>query len=119
MSIYVRKIVTDTCLQPVDIAQDVLDHYFDDIYNIASGEGNNPVRLLQEQRNEAKAFPHLFPSGWFSWNDVRDTRITLSRYFSNRLMNSADRFAKDSTNIFFSQLMSDSNQVIEKTQIRQ
>ena len=73
-----QQIATDTCLQPVDIAQEVLDQYFDDIYNIALGEGNNPVRLLQEQGNEAKAFPHLSPSGRFSWNEVRDTRITLS-----------------------------------------
>ena len=98
-----QQIATDTCLQPVDIAQEVLDHhYFDDIYNIAPGEGNNPVRMLQEQGNEAKSFPHLFPSGRFSWNDVRDTRITLSRYFNNRLMNSDDRFAKDSSYVFFS-----------------
>ena len=112
-----QQVATDTCLQPVDIAQEVLDHYFDDIYDIAPGEGNNPVRMLQEQGNEAKAFPHLFPSGRFSWNDVRGTRITLSRYFNNRLMNSDDRFAKDSSYIFFSQFMSDLNQVIEKTQI--
>lgn len=78
---------TDTCLQLVDIAQEVLDHYFDDIYNIAPGEGNNPVRMLQEPGNEAKAFPYLFPSGRFTWNDLRETRITLSRYFNNRLMN--------------------------------
>lgn len=29
----------DTCLQPVDIGQEVLDHYFNDIYNIAPAEG--------------------------------------------------------------------------------
>lgn len=107
----------DTCLQPVDIAQEVLDHYFDDIYSIAPGEGNNPVRMLQEPGNEAKTFPYLFPSGQFSWNDQRDIKISLSRYFNNRLMNADDRFAKDSTFIFFSQYMSDLNQVIEKTQI--
>lgn len=110
-------IATDTCLQPVDIAQEVLDHYFDDIYNIAPGEGNNPVKMLQEPGNEAKTFPYLFPTGKFSWNNERDTRITLSRYFNNRLMNTDDRFAKDSNYIFFSQYMSDLNQVIEKTQI--
>ncbi|XP_078320119.1 uncharacterized protein LOC111115941 [Crassostrea virginica] len=107
----------DTCLQPVDIAQEVLDHHFDDIYDIAPGEGKNPIRILQEPGNEAKTFPYLFPSGRFSWNDNRDTRITLSRYFNNRLMNTDDRFAKDSSYIFFSQFMSDLNQVIEKTQI--
>ncbi|XP_062618494.1 uncharacterized protein LOC134280069 [Saccostrea cucullata] len=112
-----QHIATDTCLQPVDIAQEVLDHYFDDIYDIAPGEGNNPVRMLQEEGNEAKTFPYLFPSGRFSWNDNRETRITLSRYFNNRLMNTDGRFARDSNYIFFSQFLSDLNQVIEKTQI--
>ncbi|XP_062609537.1 uncharacterized protein LOC134271330 [Saccostrea cucullata] len=110
-------IVSDTCLQPVDIGQEVLDHYFDDIYDIAPGEGNNPIRMLQEDGNEAKTFPYLFPSGRFSWNDDRETRLTLSRYYNNRLMNTDDRFARDNNYIFFSQFMSDLNQVIEKTQI--
>ncbi|XP_062571568.1 uncharacterized protein LOC134233602 [Saccostrea cucullata] len=112
-----QQIAIDTCLQPVDIAQEVLDHYFDDIYNIAPGEGKNQVRMLQDPGNEAKAFPCHFPSGKFTWNEERGTRITLSRYFNNRLMNADDRFAKDSNYIFFSQFMSELNQVIEKTQI--
>ncbi|XP_062606132.1 uncharacterized protein LOC134267940 [Saccostrea cucullata] len=107
----------DTCLQPVDVAQEVLDHYFDDVYNIAPGEGKNPIRMLQEPGNEAKAFPCLFPSGCFSWNEERSEKLTLSKYFNNRLMNADDRFAKDTNYIFFSQYMSELNQVIEKTQI--
>ncbi|XP_062606605.1 uncharacterized protein LOC134268370 [Saccostrea cucullata] len=113
----IQEVVSDTCLQPVDIAQEVLDHYFDDVYNIAPGEVQNPVRMLQEEGNEAKTFPHLFPSGNFSWNENRDEKITLARYFNNRLMNTDNRFAKDTNYIFFSQYMSELNQVIEKTQI--
>lgn len=64
----------DTCLQPVDVAQEVLDHCFDDVYNIAPGEGKNPIRMLQEPGNEAKAFPCLFPSGRFSWNEERSEK---------------------------------------------
>ncbi|XP_052690977.1 uncharacterized protein LOC128168860 [Crassostrea angulata] len=112
-----QEVATDTCLQPVDIAQEVLDHYFDEVYNIAPGEGKNPVRMLQDEGNEAKSFPHLFPSGRFSWNEERDERITLSRYFNNRLMNTDNRFAKDTNYIFFAQFMSELKQVIEKTQI--
>ncbi|XP_062600922.1 uncharacterized protein LOC134262538 [Saccostrea cucullata] len=114
---YIQEVVTDTCLQPVDVAQEVLDHYFDDIYHIAPGEGKNPIRMLQEEGNEAKTFPHLFPSGNFSWNEDRDVKISLSRYFNIRLMNADNRFAKDTNYIFFSQYMSELNQVIEKTQI--
>lgn len=112
-----QEVATDTCLQPVHIAQEVLDHYFDDVYNIDPGEGQNPIRMLQEEGNEAKTFPHLFPSGRFSWNENRDERITLSRYFNNRLMHTDNRFAKDTNYIFFAQFMSELNQVIEKTQI--
>ncbi|XP_052696227.1 uncharacterized protein LOC128174822 [Crassostrea angulata] len=112
-----EMVAFDTCLQPIDVAQEVLDHYFDDVYNIAPGEGKNPVRMLQEPGNEAKAFPCHFPSGRFSWNEERSEKLTLSRYFNNRLMNADNRFAKDSNYIFFSQYMSELNQVIEKTQI--
>lgn len=49
-----RQIAIDSCLQPVDIAQEVLDHYFDDVFNIAPAQGNNPIRMLQEPGNEAK-----------------------------------------------------------------
>ncbi|XP_062572298.1 uncharacterized protein LOC134234263 [Saccostrea cucullata] len=112
-----EMVAYDTCLQPVDVAQEVLDHYFDDVYNIAPSEGRNPVRILQEPGNEAKAFPCHFPSGRFSWNEERSEKLSLSRYFNNRLMNADDRFAKDTNYIFFSQYMSELNQVIEKTQI--
>ena len=109
--------ISDTCLQPVDVVQEVLCHYFDDVYSLAPGEGKNPVKILQEAGNEAKTFPCLFPSGQNTWNENRDIRITLSRYFHNRLMNADNRFARDSNYIFFSQYMSELNQVIEKTQI--
>lgn len=107
----------DTCLQPTDIGQEVLDHYFDDIYNIAPAEGKNPVKMLQEKGNEAKSFPHLFPDGRNTWTEERDLNITLSRYFNNRLMHADRRFAQDTDYIFFSQYLSELKQVIDKTQI--
>lgn len=112
-----QQIAIDSCLQPVDIAQEVLDHYFGDVFNIAPAEGNNPIRMLQEPGNEAKTFPWHFPSGKFSFDETREKRLTLARYFNNRLMNADDRFAKDTNYIFFSQYISELNQVIEKTQI--
>lgn len=48
-----QQVAIDSCLQPVDIAQEVLDHFFDDVFNIAPAEGKNPVRMLQETGNEA------------------------------------------------------------------
>ena len=94
--------ISDTCLQPVDVVQEVLCHYFDDVYSLAPGEGKNPVKILQENGNEAKTFPCLFPSGRNTWNENRDVRITLSRYFHKRLMNADNSLGRDSNYIFFS-----------------
>ena len=43
----------DICLQPVNIAQDVLDYHFDDIDCVAPAENNTPVGVLMDKCNEA------------------------------------------------------------------
>ena len=107
----------DTCLQPADIGQEVLDHYFDEIYNLAPAEGMNPVKLLQEKGNEGKSFPVLFPSGKNTFDETRHLQLSLSRYFNTRLMNADNRFAEDTDYIFYCQYLSELKQVIDKTQI--
>ena len=82
-----RGIPLDICLQPANIGQEVLDQYFDDVYCVAPCEGNSPIRVLMEETNEAKCFQEVF-------SDKREARVTLSRYFNNRLMNVDNRFAK-------------------------
>ena len=77
----------DSCMQPADIGQEILDQYFDDVFCVAPCEGINPVRLLMEEGNEAKCFPRLFPKGEPIFSDKRDVRLTLCRYLHNRLMN--------------------------------
>ena len=107
----------DTCLQPADVGQEVLDHYFDEIYNLAPAEGMNPVKLLQENGNEGKSFPVLFPSGKNTFDEKRHLKLSLGRYFNLRLMNVDNRFARDTNYIFYSQYLSELKQVIDKTQI--
>lgn len=90
-----RGMALDTCLlQPIDIGQEVLDQYFNDVLCVASCEGNSPIRILMEQGNEAKCFPALFPTGQPAFHDKRDVTITLCRYFRNRLINVENRFAQ-------------------------
>ncbi|KAI2646116.1 OVARIAN TUMOR DOMAIN-containing deubiquitinating enzyme 10 [Labeo rohita] len=97
----------DTCLQPVDIGQEVLDQYFDSILSVAPAEGNNPVKLLADETNEAKCFPVLFPNGSPAYHDKRAQRLTLSRYFNNRILHADGRFAKNIEYIFFAQYLSE------------
>lgn len=59
---------SDTSLQPVDIASEVLDQHFDSIMPPAPGEGNSPMRLT-DKTNEAKCFPVLYPTGGPTFHD--------------------------------------------------
>jgi len=53
----------DTCLQPVDIAQEVLDQHFDSVLSVAPAENNHHIKLLEDATNEGKCFPMLYPMG--------------------------------------------------------
>ncbi|XP_006824386.2 uncharacterized protein LOC100379079 [Saccoglossus kowalevskii] len=107
----------DTCLQPVDIAQEVLDHHYDTIQCVAPAEGNNPVQMLMDETNEAKSFPALYPTGSPTFYDKRDERITLARYLHMRLMNADGRFAKNTDFIFYAQYLSEVQQVVSNVSI--
>uniref|UniRef100_A0A671UFX1 ATP-dependent DNA helicase n=1 Tax=Sparus aurata TaxID=8175 RepID=A0A671UFX1_SPAAU len=107
----------DTCLMPVDIGQETLDQYFDDILNLAPAEGNSPVRLLSDPTNEAKCFPVLFPTGRGTYHDDRQQRLTMSRYFNNRILHADGRFAQNVEYIFFAQYLSEVQQVVSNVSI--
>ncbi len=107
----------DSCLQPVDIAQEVLDQHFDGIMSLAPAEGNNPVKLLMDETNEAKCFPVLFPKGTGTFHDSRPQKLTLSRYLNNRILNADGRFAQNIDYIFYGQYLSELNQVISNVSI--
>ncbi|XP_057716041.1 uncharacterized protein LOC130931338 [Corythoichthys intestinalis] len=107
----------DTCLMPVDIGQEVLDQYVDNVLNVAPGEGNNPVKLLSDMTNEAKCFPVLFPRGMNTFHECRHQRLTLARYFNNRILHADGRFARNVEYIFYAQYMSELQQVISNVSI--
>ncbi|XP_076115891.1 uncharacterized protein LOC143083531 [Mytilus galloprovincialis] len=96
-----RGIQLDTCLQPADIGQEVLDCYFDEEFDVAPAEGNNPIRVLKEEGIESKTFPCHYPSGKNTLTDQRDLKLSASRYFNLRLLSVENRFARDTSYIFF------------------
>ncbi|XP_062580740.1 uncharacterized protein LOC134242656 [Saccostrea cucullata] len=107
----------DTCLQPADIGQNVLDLCFDKVFEISPAEGNNPVSVLREDGIEAKTFPVHFPTGKSTYSEERSEKLTLARYFNLRLTSVENRFARDTSYIFFSQYLSELNRVISNVQI--
>ncbi|XP_071150937.1 uncharacterized protein, partial [Mytilus edulis] len=113
-----RGLPSDTCLQPVDIGQEILDQHFDHIFCVAPGEGNTPVRMLQEEGNEAMSFPVQFPEGSFgSFDAKRSMHLTRSKYFHARLFSADSRFSSDTSYIFYAQYLSELEQVISKVSI--
>ena len=108
--------VHDTCLQPVDIMQEVLDNA-GSIFSISPGENNRPIRLLMDKTCESSSFPYLFPTGKGTFFDIREVPITLGRYFHLRLMNVDTRFARSSDFLFFSQYAYELSQVLSSISI--
>ena len=110
-------LLSDTSLQPVNLGTEIIDQNFQDILNMAPGEGNSPVKLLYDKTNEAKCFPVLFPSGGPTFHDNRESRITLSRYLNTRIMNADGRFARNTDYIFYAQYMSEVQQVVSSVSV--
>ena len=98
----------DTCMQPPDIAQDVLS-YGDGIFSIAPAQGNRPVGFFAIPKLEAMAFPVQFPTGQNTLDEARRVKLSPSMYFNTRLFCVDTRFARDQSYLFFSQFVTETH----------
>ncbi|KAJ8367372.1 hypothetical protein AAFF_G00320410 [Aldrovandia affinis] len=98
----------DTCMQPPDIVQEVLS-YGDGIFSVAPTQGNKPVGFFSIPKLEAMAFPVQFPTGWNTLDEVRQVKLSPSRYFNMRLFCVDTRFAKDRGYLFFAQFVTETH----------
>ena len=110
-------LLSDKSLQPVDLGSEIIDQHFQDILNVAPGEGNSPVRLLSDQTNEAKCFHVLYPTGGATLHADREEKITLSRYLNTCILNADGRFAQNADFIFYAQYISEVNQVVSSVSV--
>lgn len=90
---------------------------FDQVFNVSPAENNKPISILQEKRVEAKSFPSHYPSGKSTFDQERDEKLPFLRYFNLRLLSVENRFAKDTSYIFFSQYMAELDRVISNVRI--
>ena len=70
---------------------DLLQNEHPDI--IAPGEGHTPISLHNEDNWDVMAFPHLHPSGTCGYNTTRDVKISMQKYFIQRILNVDPRFS--------------------------
>ena len=99
-------IVLESCLQPIDIADEVLT-FSEGIYNIAPAEGNKPVNFFRTPKLESMAFPVQFPTSVNTFDDARPIKLTPCSYFKSRLMCVDGRFARDTQYLFFAQIVTE------------
>ena len=69
--------------------------------NIAPGDGKQPTSMLNDEFCEELSFPYLFPRGKFRYKVERDTKLSPTKYFNQRLLNYTQLFASDPDFIFF------------------
>ena len=103
-----------SCLQPEDLHQvATYQQHPEDFISVAPAQGQKPCSVFQE----TKAFPYLFPEGKNGFSEKRDTRLALGRYVNCRLFSSDMRFANDPQYIFFSQFITELNNINSSTSI--
>ena len=57
--------------------------------------------ILNDKILKKLAYSHLFPTGEYDYQVERNTKITPSRYFNQRLPHCSKKLASDSDYIFF------------------
>ncbi len=101
-------------LHPVDFAQYLADKHDESILCIAPGEGNKPENVLQM---ESKCFPAEFPTGLNTFNEMRENKLSPSRYFNARLFAADNRFARNPEYIFFALYATEVQQISDNISI--
>ena len=99
-----RGLPYDTCLQAenIDVNQ---------IISVAPGEGMKPLNILTDQSFEEMAFPHKYPLGKGGFSEERKEKLTVRKFFNQRLLDVDGRFAKDVDYLLAAQYAVEQDQV--------
>ena len=94
----------DSCL----LREDTVDATSDNIFTIAPGEGHKPISILN---------PTKYPTGKFGLITERKTKLTVRKYFNQRLLDADGRFARDIEYLLTAQYAVESKQVADDASI--
>ena len=75
--------------------EDMADIHTDGVYSLAPAEGQKPIAILNDQHFEEMCNPTKYPYGINGLVTERLTRLTVRKYFNQRILNADGRFAKD------------------------
>ena len=103
----------DSCL----LRKDTVDATTDNIFAIAPGEGHKPIGILQDKHFEEMCNPTKYPTGKFGLITERKTKLTVRKYFNQRLLDADGRFARDIEYLLTAQYAVESKQVADDASI--
>ena len=111
---HLNGVASDTCLQAIDMATEALAEFQDGVFSVAPAQGNTPIGLFRDYKldTEATSFPGLFPLGKNTFQQPRETKLSLSKYFNARLLSADLRFAQNAQYIFFAQYAKELDQML-------
>ena len=89
----------------------------DDIFSIAPGERQKPIAILTDEHFEEMCNPTKYPCGNFGLLANREKRLTVRKFFNQRLLDADGRFARDVEYLLTAQYAVESKQVHDDANI--
>ena len=75
--------------------EDTIDATTDNMFTVAPSEGQKLIGILNDKFFEEMCNPTKYPTGRYGLVTERKTRLTVRKYFNQRLLDADGRFAKD------------------------
>ncbi len=79
----------DSCLQREDVELGA-----DNIFSVAPGEGRKPIAILTDKHFEEVCNPTKYPHGKFGLASNRKVKLTVRKYFNQRLLDADGRLPR-------------------------
>ena len=89
----------------------------DSVFSVAPGEGQKPIPILTDEGFEVMCNPTKYPTGKFGLMAHRDKKLTVRKYFNQRLLDADGRFCKDVEYLLTVQYAVESKQVADDASI--
>ena len=77
------------------------------------GEGQRPIPILTDEGFEQMCNPAKYPTGKFGFMASREKKLTVRRYFNQRLLDADGRFCKDVEYLLKAQYAVENKQVAD------
>ena len=83
----------------------------EEMFSVAPGEGHKPIPILTDKHFEEMRNPTKYPIGNGGLTSERKIKLTVRKYFNQRLLDVDGRFAKDIEYLLTAQFAVESKQV--------